>query len=120
MTSRERILCAMELGTPDRVPVTPWGFGHVPEDSEIGRRLLHECDPFIGANVGGGDWFLGRGVKTRTEKRDGKTYSVIEAPDGDLYSRWQQTEITSATMEFYCKTPEDVRNLLSAPYEPPH
>ena len=29
MTSRERILCAVELGTPDRVAVTPWGFGRV-------------------------------------------------------------------------------------------
>lgn len=119
MTSRERILCALELGTPDRVPVTPWGFGHVPEDSEIGQRLLHECDPFIGAHVAGGDWFLGTAVKTRTEERDGRTYSVIEAPEGDLYSRRQQTDITSATMEFYCKASEDVHNLLSVPYEPP-
>jgi uroporphyrinogen-III decarboxylase len=119
MTSRERILCAIELGTPDRVPVTPWGFGRVPEDSELGRRLLHECDPFINGRVAGGDWFLGTALSTRTEERDGKTYSVIEAPQGDLYSRYQRTEITGAHMEFYCKTSEDVHNLLAAPYEPP-
>lgn len=119
MTSRERMLCAIELGTPDRVPVTPWGFGHVPEDSELAQRLLHECDPFIGARVPGGDWFLGTAVKTRTEERDGKTYSVIEAPHGDLYSRFQRTEITGAQMEFFCKTPEDVHNLLAVPWEPP-
>ena len=119
MTSRERIQCAIELGTPDRVPVVPWGFGRVPEDSELGRRLLHECDPFIGARVLGGDWFLGTAVKTRTEERDGKTYSVIEAPRGDLSSRYQRTEITGAHMEFFCKSADDVHNLLSIPYEPP-
>lgn len=119
MTSRERILCAIELGTPDRVPVTPWGFGRVPEESELGRRLLDECDPFIGANVAGGDWFLGAAVRTRTEERDGKTYSVIEAPEGDLFSRAQRTEITSATMEFFCKSADDVRNLLAIPWESP-
>lgn len=119
MTSRERVLCAIELGTPDRVPVTPWGFGRIPEDSELGRRLLYECDPFISAGVAGGDWFLGTAVKTRTEERDGKSYNVIEAPGRDLYSRWQRTEITSAQMEFYCKTADDVEALLALPYEPP-
>ena len=119
MTSRERILCAMELGTPDRVPVVPWGFGHVPEDSELAHRLLHECDPFINGRVLGGDWFLGTAVQTRTEERDGKTWSVIEGPHGDLYSRFQRTEITGAHVEFFCKNSDDVHNLLALPYEPP-
>jgi len=119
MTSRERILCAIELGTPDRVPVTPWGLAKVPEESEIGRRLLREADPFMGARVDGGDWFLGTAVKTRAEERDGRTYSVIEAPGGDLYSRYQRTEITGAHVEFFCKSADDVEKLLSLPYEPP-
>jgi hypothetical protein len=119
MTSRERILCAIELGTPDRVPVTPWGFGYLDEDSEIGQRLLHECDPFIGARVKGDDYFLGSAVTTRAEERDGKTYNVIETPEGDLYAWRQKTDITSAQMEFHCKSAEDVHRLLSIPWEPP-
>lgn len=119
MTSRERILCAIELGTPDRVPVTPWGLGHIAEDSELGRRIIRECDPFIEASVTGGDWFLGVAVKTRAEERDGKTYSVIETPHGDLYSRYQRTEITGAHVEFFCKNADDVEKLLACPYEPP-
>ncbi|MGD9496061.1 MAG: uroporphyrinogen decarboxylase family protein [Armatimonadota bacterium] len=119
MTSRERLLCAIELGTPDRVPVTPWGLGRIPEDSELGQRIIRECDPFIGASVGGGDWFLGTEVTTRTEDRDGKMYSVIETPGGDLYSRYQRTEVTGAYVEFFCKSADDVQKLLACPYRPP-
>ncbi|MGC9320458.1 MAG: uroporphyrinogen decarboxylase family protein [Armatimonadota bacterium] len=119
MTSRERILCAIELGTPDRVPVTPWGLGRVPEDSELGQRLIRETDPFIGARVEGGDWFLGTAASTRTEQRGDLTYSVLETPHGDLYARSQRTEVTSARVEFYCKGADDVLKLLSIPYEPP-
>jgi len=119
MTSRERILCAMELGTPDRVPVTPWGLGRIPEDSELAQRMIRECDPFIGAGIAGGDWFLGTAVRTRTEERNGKTHSVIETPGGDLYSRFQRTEITGAHVEFFCKSADDVHELLACPYEPP-
>ncbi len=119
MTSRERIVCAIELGTPDRVPVVPWGFGRIPEDSELAQRLLHECDPFIKGRIDGRDWFLGAAVKTRTEERNGRTYSVIEGPHGDLFSYYRRTEITGAQMEFYCKNADDVHNLLAVPYEPP-
>ncbi len=51
MTSRERILCAIELGTPDRVPVTPWGLGHLDKDGPMAQRLIKETDPFIGVGV---------------------------------------------------------------------
>lgn len=119
MTSRERLLCAIELGTPDRVPVTPWGFGRVPEDSALGQRLLHECDPFIGVGVGGGDWFLGTAVRMRTEERGREVYSVLETPRGELYARYQRTDVTGAQVEFFCKTADDVEKLLSCPYEPP-
>ncbi len=119
MTSRERIICAMQCGTPDRVPVSPWDLGRVPEDSALGQQLLTECDPFINAPVAGGNWFLGTAATVRTEQRDGRTYNVIETPGGDLYAWRRQTDITSAQMEFHCKGPDDVEKLLSIPYEPP-
>ncbi len=109
----------MELGKPDRVPVTPYGFGRVPEAGEMGRRLLRECDPFIGASVGGGDWFLGAAAMTRSEKHDGRVYSAIETPAGELVARSQSTEKTSAQVEFFCKNAEDVQNLLAIPWDPP-
>jgi uroporphyrinogen-III decarboxylase len=120
MTSRERILCAMDLETPDRVPVTPWGLGHVPEDSEWGQRLIKECDPFLSRGVGGGNWFLGTAAKSHAEDRgDGMSWSVIETPLGDLETATRRTNITSARMVFACETADDIEKLLSIPYEPP-
>ncbi len=119
MTSRERLLCAINKGTPDRVPVTPWGLGHIPPESELAHRLIKECDPFIGIGIGGYDWFLGSAATSHAEEVDGETWSVLETPKGELRSLFKRTEVTGAQMVFYCKSVEDIEALLSIPYEPP-
>ena len=86
MTSRERILCAIHLGTPDRVPVTPWGLGKLDPLGETAQRLIKETDPFIGAGVGGGGYFLGTAVNSRGETQGDRTVSIIETPLGELRS----------------------------------
>ena len=53
MSSRERMLCAIRGERPDRVPVAPWGFGHVDPDSDVGRELVHRCDLWIPGGGGG-------------------------------------------------------------------
>lgn len=119
MTSRERLLCAIHKGTPDRVPVTPWGLGKIPPDSEMAHRLIKECDPFIGCGVGGGDWFIGTAARSHSEEVGGETWSVLETPMGELRSLRRKTDITSAQVVFFCKGGDDVEKLLSIPYEPP-
>ena len=119
LTSRERILCAIQLGTPDRVPVTPWGLGRIPEESELGQRLIRECDPFIGAGVGGGDWFIGTAASSRSEKQGDVTWNILQTPKGELRSARRSTSVTSAQIVFPCKSADDIETLLSIPYEPP-
>ena len=116
MTSRERLLCAFELGQPDRVPVAPFGFGHVDPESEIGRELVEQTD-FIQC-LGGPGGFLGTGVKSRSETEGDRTITITETPKGELRSVRQRTDITSAQVEFPCKTAEDIEKLLSIRYQP--
>jgi len=120
LTSRERMLCAMRGGTPDRVPVAPWGFGHIDPESGLGREMVATCDMWI--ERGAAFSFSGAKLacETTTEKTpDGTiTTTVYHTPGGDLRSRHQQTAITSATIEFPCKNAADVEKLLSVPYEP--
>jgi uroporphyrinogen-III decarboxylase len=117
MTSRERLLCAFHCGTPDRVPVAPFGFGHVNPDSEVGLRLVAETD-FIQC-VGGAGSFFGAGLQMTTETDGDRTITVIQTPRGPLRSVRRRTAVTTAQVEFPCKTADDVEKLLSVPYQPP-
>ncbi|MBI3911684.1 MAG: hypothetical protein HY320_12235 [Armatimonadetes bacterium] len=118
MTSRQRLLTALRGGTPDRVPVAPFGLGKVDPDTETGRELISRTDPFISVGAGG-DPFLGKSVPTTTRQNDAETITLIHTPKGDLVRRHQRTAVTSATVEFPCKGAQDVERLLSLPYEPP-
>lgn len=122
LTSRERMLCAALGGRPDRVPVAPWGFGRIAPESSLGRELVARCDMWIEAG-GGGFAFSGAKLTSETVREampDGSTLTttVYHTPGGELRSRHKRTAITSATIEFPCKTAADVERLLSVPYEP--
>ncbi len=120
MTSRERMLCAAKGGRPDRVPVSPWGFGRTPPDSELGRELVARCDMWV--DSGAAFSFSGAKLASETATEttpDGTIATTIyHTPGGDLRARRQRTAITSATIEFPCKGAADVEKLLSVPYEP--
>lgn len=117
MTSRERLLCAFACETPDRVPVAPFGFGHVNPDSEVGQRLIRETD-IIASMGGAGGWFWGKAAQTSTVKEGRTTTVTYHTPKGDLVQVSRSTEITSATTRFPCRTADDVEKVLSVPYEP--
>jgi len=122
MTSRERMLCAAKGGRPDRVPVSPWGFGHIPPESELGRELVAKCDMWI-EGWGGGFSFSGAKLASETTTEATADSSTItttlhHTPAGTLRSRHKRTAITSATIEFPCKTAADVEALLAVPYVP--
>jgi hypothetical protein len=118
MTSRQRLLTAMRCERPDRVPVAPFGLGHLDPDGEAARELIAKTDPFITAGSGG-DPILGRGAPVTSRQEGDTTIATLATPKGDLVRRRRRTSVTSATVEFYLKGPEDVERLLSLPYEPP-
>lgn len=117
MTSRERILAAIHWGMPDRVPVSPFGLGRLPADSAIAQELIAKTDPFLGAGVGGGNPFMGTRIDATSHQDGNETITVIHTPKGDLTSRYRRTSITGYTVEFPCKTAEDVEKYLSIPFE---
>ncbi len=118
MTSRERMLCAIKLGEPDRVPVSPFGLGKLDPKSDIALELISKTDPFIDLGVGGGNIFMGKLFESGSFDEGSDTVTVISTPKGELTSRYRRTEITGYTVEFPCKTAEDVEKYLSIPFEP--
>ncbi len=119
MTSRERLLTAIRHEKPDRVPVSPFGLGRVAPDSDMGRRLVTECDCFIEIGLGGGDPILGTAVQVTTEEQGDLTTYTYHTPAGELTRRHWRTSVTSATVEFPLKTAADIEKVLSVPYEAP-
>ena len=47
MASRERILTALRCEAPDRVPVSPFGLGHLDRRGDVARELIARTDPFL-------------------------------------------------------------------------
>jgi len=117
MTSRERLLCAIAHEKPDRVPVGPFGLGHLNSNSDIAKELIAKTDPFIGGGVGG-NAFMGELVKAESKQEENDTITTIFTPKGNLTQRYRRTDITGYTIEFPCKTAEDVEKYMSIPFKP--
>jgi len=117
MTSRQRILAAMNHQRVDRVPVSPWGLGHLDPEGEVAAELIEKTDPFIGCSAGENP-FLGHDPDI-TETTDGPyTITTYHTPKGDLRRIFRRTEITGYTVEFPCKTAQDVEAFMSMPWKP--
>ena len=120
MTSRERILTAMKCGTPDRVPVSPWGYGHLDPDSAVARRLVEKTDFLDSVGISPSSPFLGGAVDSSTEERGSDTITTLKTPKGEFTQVRRRTETTQALVRFYCKDGSDVERFLSLPFEPVH
>jgi len=120
MTSRERICCALRLGRPDRVPVSPFvGPGWFDQAGEVGQAVLREADPLVDVGLGGGDFFLGLAAEVATVEEGNQRRTTVHTPRGPLTSTVTRTERTSAQTEFFFKAPEDIERFLSIPYVAP-
>ena len=117
MTSRQRLLCALRRGTPDRVPVAPFGMGRSDPESELGQQLIECTDIFLDVYCEG-DAVLGRAARVHTETEGDQTITVYETPQGPLQSVRRRTAITSAQVKFACQSAEDADKILAMPYEP--
>ncbi len=118
MTSRQRLLCALRLGTPDRVPVAPFGMGTIAPESQLGQQLI-DCTDILFPVGCGGDPFLGHAARVYTQTEDDKTITVYETPQGPLQSVTRRTAIASAQVKFACQSAADADKILAMPYEPP-
>jgi len=118
MTSRERILAAINLECPDRVPVTPFGLGRLNPSGDVAKELIEKTDPFISAGIGGG-YFMGTQVRSTSKQEGSDTVTTIITPKGNLTRRFRRTSTAGYTVEFPCKNALDVEKYLSIPYSAP-
>ena len=135
MTSRERLIAAMQGRAPDRVPLHVWG---VPAwDDEWVRTRHPSYGPVIEATREYGDYratwsapagtFLSAGeVATTSQQVDHadwvETITTMHTPGGDLRARYLGSKrgLPGMQMEFWVKTLEDADRALSLPYVPLH
>ncbi|MGQ9697403.1 MAG: hypothetical protein ACUVRO_05365 [Armatimonadota bacterium] len=118
MRSRQRLLTAMRLGTPDRVPVGPFGLGRLDPNGPVAAELIARTDPIIDVSSGA-DPFLGADIRVEHTQEGDSTVTIFHTPKGPLAQRWRRTSVTAALVEFPLKTPEDAERLLSIPYRAP-
>lgn len=118
MTSRQRILAALRRERPDRVPVSPFTLGRLSLEDAFTWEFIRATDPILSVG-GGGHPFLGGGAQVESYAEGNDTITLIHTPRGPLRRVSRHNEITSATVEFPLKTPEDVERFLAIPYAPP-
>jgi hypothetical protein len=112
MTSRERLDCALRGGLPDRVPVSPFGWGHIDPDSALAAEMLHQLDMILSVG-GGGSPFFGAGAPIASRREGDDTITVFHTPYGDLTQVHRRTAITSATVDFACRDADDLAKILA-------
>jgi uroporphyrinogen decarboxylase len=113
MNSRERTMAAFRYETPDRIPVGPFTLGALDWESDAAAELIRVTDPIIDLGALVHDGIDPDLVETRDEGN--KTTTILHTPMGDLRRVVQRTNITSAVVEFFCKTYDDVDKWLSIP-----
>jgi hypothetical protein len=119
-TSRERILRAIHHEPVDRVPVTPFGLGHLSLNDAFTQEFIATTDPFLAVGIGG-NVFSGKRFAERVGTRqDGNDVIwTITTPRSTLTRRYRRSDVTGYTVEFPCKKAQDVLDYLSIPFEPP-
>lgn len=117
MTSRERMLAACRGERPDRIPVSPFGLGHLDPDGAAAAELIERTDPFLSIGLGG-SVFAGAAVEATSKQEDADTVTHIQTPRGQLVQRYRRTDITGCMVEFPCKNADDVEAYLSIRFVP--
>jgi len=119
LTSRERILRAIHHEPVDRVPVTPFGLGHLDLRDAFTQEFIATTDPFLAVGIGGNIFSGTRFAERVTTKQEGNDVVwTISTPRSTLTRRYRRTKVTGYTVEFPCKNAQDVLDYLSIPFEP--
>ena len=124
MNSKERVLAAIHLQTPDRVPCSPHVGPRLVEDMEPAdwQALLAHTDVTMSVGaLGDVQIFGGQALmdNSRTLRQGHEVIHEIETPQGLLRSCHTATEEATWTSEHFFKSLPDVDRILSIPYEPP-
>ena len=78
MTSRERILASLRHESVDRVPVSPFGLGHLDPESQAAAELIQRTDPFLTAGLSG-NAFMGEAVQAESRQDGDETLKIGRA-----------------------------------------
>jgi len=112
------MLAAVHGEQPDRLPVSPWGFGKVPIESAVGQELLDKTDPFV--DIGLGCDPVGGALWAPVEAVVGAKRRVrVTLADRELTATFTTTLQTTAATEYLCKSADDLRAVMAAPYVEP-
>lgn len=116
MTSKERLLCAIRGGAPDRVPVGPFTLGALDRESPICRELIEKTDPLVPA--WGGDPFAIPSLNIESFDEGDVTTTILHTPSGQLTQRVKHREDSDWRFEQFCKTAADLEAYMSMPWQP--
>ena len=119
LTSRERITRAIHHEAVDRVPVTPFGLGQLEYDDVLARQLIVTTDPFLPVGLGG-TIFTGKHFAERVSAHtdEGDVVWQINTPRSILAQRYRRIGESGYTVEFPCRSGDDVAEYLRIPFEP--
>jgi len=134
MTSRQRLLTAIQRGKPDRIPihvrgVRVWDEGWVRSRHTSYLPLIEavrdRCDWVAGWSPGTGLFLSATRLKVeaRTESLDERwdlRHTLIHTPKGPITSIYQISRIGMPGLrrKFWVESEEDLERFLSIPYEP--
>jgi len=133
MTSKQRIMTALNRGQADRVPVSTYALHPFnkrwwqddPSYADLLQFVGEHCDTlsFCGVKATGKFFTAADVPATRRVWREGEaayTEEVVTTPLGELRTVWRRDDgvDTTWTIEHLLKTPEDVDRFLSIPFEP--
>ncbi|MGI6567221.1 MAG: uroporphyrinogen decarboxylase family protein [Limnochordia bacterium] len=134
MTSRERILRAFRCEETDRVPIRLWGVDTFassvadPSYWPLHRMAAQHCDQMITWPVPAGFALTGMEITDRhrfirPSEHEGfvEVVTVIPTPEGELTSVFLKSlsRKPGYIKEHFIKTPQDIKKVLSIPYNPP-
>lgn len=119
VTSRDRILTAIDHKESDRVPVCPLVLPQMVNNmsKREWKQLLHQTDVMLLARAGG-DIYLGQEAVNRVKTYKSSRVITIEihTPKGILTGKTKNDRDTSWIIEPFLKDQEDVDKFLSVPY----
>jgi hypothetical protein len=118
MTSRERLLAAGRCEPCDRVPVSPFGLGHLDPEGPAAAELIAECDPFLETWLGA-NFFGGLNFREETVEEGNLLKCTLHTPKGPLTRTVKRTEVARHMIEFPCKGRADLEKYLSIPWAAP-
>ncbi|NLA58008.1 MAG: hypothetical protein GX855_03760 [Firmicutes bacterium] len=122
MDSRNRILSAMHLEQPDRVPMSPFiTTGWINAAGEkVFEEFLEETDLILVLTLSSHIMMGEKAVAITEAMREGNEITtIIHTPAGNLVSVAVEETQYSWVREFPFKNADDIEKFYSIPYEPP-